>query len=438
MATDWRMIRLEKDGPLAIVTLTNPPLNVLHPHMAAELDACFTGLATDADVVVAIVTGQGERAFCAGFDIKEFPNLMMPGGAERLARALHASLDKIAHLGKPTIAAVNGLALGGGLELSMACDLRIVAANAQLGQPEIKLGLFPGAGGTQRLPRLVGAGIAKELLYVGDPVSAEEAYRIGLANKVVPAGEALRLPSRWVRLLPGWPVWRSAISRRPSIGDWILPWTPACRSRLTCSPKYFKPRMFAKVSTPLSTSVSPTFGIANRAMPAGPDASGYQLLDTGSGAKLEQVGPYRLVRPAPQALWRPSYPAEVWDTAVARYHRQSSGGGTWTYKSKLPPTWVVTYCDLTLKVRLTDFGHLGFFAEHGPHWQWLRQYVQDARRPIRLLNVFAYTGGMSLAAAAAGRVWCIWMPRKVSLPGRETTRSSLVWPRRASAGWWKT
>ncbi len=191
MATDWRMIRLDKDGPLAIVTLTNPPLNVLHPQMAAELEACFTGLATDPEVVVAILTGQGERAFCAGFDIKEFPNLMAPGGAERLTRALHASLGKIAHLGKPTLAAVNGLALGGGLELSMACDIRIVAANAQMGQPEIKLGLFPGAGGTQRLPRLVGAGIAKELMYVGDPIGADEAYRIGLANKVVPTGEAL-------------------------------------------------------------------------------------------------------------------------------------------------------------------------------------------------------------------------------------------------------
>ena len=191
MATDWRMIHLDKDGPLAIVTLTNPPLNVLHPQMAAELDACFTGLATDPEVVVAILTGQGERAFCAGFDIKEFPNLMALGGAERLTRALHVSLGKVAHLGKPTIAAVNGLALGGGLELSMACDIRIVAANAQLGQPEIKLGLFPGAGGTQRLPRLVGAGIAKELMYVGDPIGADEAYRIGLANKVVPPGEAL-------------------------------------------------------------------------------------------------------------------------------------------------------------------------------------------------------------------------------------------------------
>ncbi|MBM3223947.1 MAG: enoyl-CoA hydratase [Candidatus Tectomicrobia bacterium] len=185
------MIRLDKTGPLAVVTLTNPPLNVLHPQMVAELDACFTALATDPEVVVAIVTGEGARAFCAGFDIKEFPLLMAPGQAERLARSFHAGLGKIAHLGKPTIAAVNGLALGGGLELSMACDMRIVAANAQLGQPEIKLGLFPGAGGTQRLPRLVGAGRAKEMMYLGEPINAVEAHRIGLANRVVPEGEAL-------------------------------------------------------------------------------------------------------------------------------------------------------------------------------------------------------------------------------------------------------
>ena len=191
MAADWRMISLEQDGPLAIITLTNPPLNVLHPQMVAELDACFTALATDAAVVVAIIVGQGDRAFCAGFDIREFPRMMEPGGAEVLTNQLHAGLSKIANLGKPTIAAVNGLALGGGLEVAMACDIRLVAANAQLGQPEIKLGLFPGAGGTQRLPRLVGAGRAKELMYIGDPVSAEEAHRIGLANTVVPAGEAL-------------------------------------------------------------------------------------------------------------------------------------------------------------------------------------------------------------------------------------------------------
>lgn len=191
MASNWSLIRLEKEAPLAIVRLTNPPLNVLHPQMVAELDECFTGLATDPEVVAAVITGDGDRAFCAGFDIKEFPRMMEPGAAEPLANALHAGLGKIMNLGKPTIAAVNGLALGGGLELAMACDMRVVAANARLGQPEIKLGLFPGAGGTQRLPRLVGAGRALELMYVGDPIDADEAYRIGLANRVVPEGQAL-------------------------------------------------------------------------------------------------------------------------------------------------------------------------------------------------------------------------------------------------------
>ena len=171
-------------------------------------------------------------------------------------------------------------------------------------------------------------------------------------------------------------------------------------------------------------------------------ASGYQLLDTGNGAKLEQVGPYRLIRPAPQALWRPSSPPEVWDTAVARYQRSSAGGGAWTYKYKLPPTWVVYYCDLILKVRLTDFGHLGFFAEHGPHWQWLRQYLQASGRPIRLLNTFAYTGGMSLAAAAAGASVVhldaadsivTWARDNAQLSGLATAR--LRWRERPRRSW---
>lgn len=188
----WQLITVDKEGPVAIVTLSNPPLNVLHPQMAQEIDDCFTALATDPETVVAIITGQGDRAFCAGFDIKEFPRMMEPGGAEALAGQLHRNLLSVQDVGKPTIAAINGLALGGGLEVAMACDLRIVAANAQLGQPEIKLGLFPGAGGTQRLPRLVGAGRAKQLMYLGDPIDAEEAYRIGLANQIAPAGETLQ------------------------------------------------------------------------------------------------------------------------------------------------------------------------------------------------------------------------------------------------------
>jgi 23S rRNA (cytosine1962-C5)-methyltransferase len=131
-------------------------------------------------------------------------------------------------------------------------------------------------------------------------------------------------------------------------------------------------------------------------------ASAYHLLDTGHGSKLEQVGPYRLVRPAPQALWRPALSREVWATAAASYQRKSTGGGAWTYRHPLPPSWAVTCDDLTLQVKLTDFGHLGLFAEHGPHWQWVAQTIRAASRPVQLLNAFAYTGGMSLAAAAAG------------------------------------
>ena len=129
----------------------------------------------------------------------------------------------------------------------------------------------------------------------------------------------------------------------------------------------------------------------------------YRLLDSGHGRKLEQVGPYRLVRPASQALWPPSRPAEFWETAEAYYQRGPSGQGGWHHKKQdLPATWTLTYCGLLLRIKLTDFGHLGFFAEHGPHWQWLREQIAAAGRPVRVLNAFAYTGGSTLAAAAGG------------------------------------
>ncbi|MGE3537237.1 MAG: class I SAM-dependent methyltransferase [Candidatus Tectimicrobiota bacterium] len=131
-------------------------------------------------------------------------------------------------------------------------------------------------------------------------------------------------------------------------------------------------------------------------------ASEYAILDTGHGAKLEQVGPYRLVRPAPQALWRPSHPAALWESAAAHFRRHSAGGGTWSYRRQLPASWTLTYSQLTLKIKLTDFGHLGFFAEHGAHWHWVTERIQRATSPVRLLNAFAYTGGMTLAAARAG------------------------------------
>jgi 23S rRNA (cytosine1962-C5)-methyltransferase len=129
----------------------------------------------------------------------------------------------------------------------------------------------------------------------------------------------------------------------------------------------------------------------------------YRLLDSGHGRKLEQVGPYRLVRPASQALWPPSHPAGFWETAEAHYQRGPSGSGNWHRKKHdLPAMWTLTYCGLPLRVKLTDFGHLGFFPEHGPHWQWLREQIAVARRPVRVLNAFAYTGSSTLAAAAGG------------------------------------
>ncbi len=130
--------------------------------------------------------------------------------------------------------------------------------------------------------------------------------------------------------------------------------------------------------------------------------TGYRLLDSGNFQKLEQVGPYRLIRPAPQAIWQPAQPQNLWRSADARFQRNKSGGGQWEYRRKLPAHWLIDYYGLTLKIKLTDFGHLGLFAEQGPNWQWIQQQVKKANRPLKVLNTFAYTGGSSLAAAAAG------------------------------------
>ena len=164
-------------------------LNALSIATVAELDACVTELLARADVGAIVVTGAG-RAFAAGADIAEIGTLTAAGAqamAERGQRAFRA----LETSPKPTIAAVNGFALGGGCELAMACHVRIAADNAKFGQPEVKLGLAPGYGGTQRLPRLIGRGRAMQLLLTGEVIDAAEAYRIGLVNRVVPAAELL-------------------------------------------------------------------------------------------------------------------------------------------------------------------------------------------------------------------------------------------------------
>jgi enoyl-CoA hydratase/carnithine racemase len=181
----------EKKGPIAYVTLNRPKvLNALNQAVFAELKAVFGDVRDDADVQAVILTGAGDKAFAAGADISEMLNYTAVQ-AETATRRAQEVTELIENLGKPVIAAVNGFALGGGCELTMACTIRIAAEGAKFGQPEVKIGVMPGAGGTQRLPRLVGKGRALQLILSGETINAQEAYRIGLVNEVVPIANLL-------------------------------------------------------------------------------------------------------------------------------------------------------------------------------------------------------------------------------------------------------
>src|SRR4051812_23257700 len=188
---------LERDAGVATITINRPRvLNALNAQTFDELRRVCLALRHDADVRAVVLTGAGDKSFVAGADINELSVQTPTAGRDHAARGQHV-LDLIENLGKPVIAAINGYALGGGCELAMACTIRIAADTAKLGQPEINLGIIPGYGGTQRLARLVGRGRALELLLSGEQVSAAEAHRIGLVDRVVaPAdlmAEALKL-----------------------------------------------------------------------------------------------------------------------------------------------------------------------------------------------------------------------------------------------------
>jgi enoyl-CoA hydratase len=186
----YETLLVERSDAYAVVTLNRPKvMNALNRTLFTELDDAFTALAAESGVRAVILTGTGEKAFAAGADISELASLSAVEG-QQLARRGQAVFRRIETCGKPVIAAINGFALGGGCELAMACTIRIASDRARMGQPEVKLGLVPGYGGTQRLPRLVGKGAAMKLLLTGDMVRAEEAFRIGLVDEVVPA-EAL-------------------------------------------------------------------------------------------------------------------------------------------------------------------------------------------------------------------------------------------------------
>lgn len=177
---------VEKKPPIGYITVNRPKvLNALNIKTVLELNDAFQDMAQDDDIRVVILTGSGEKSFVAGADISEFENLT-PDGAREYAVRGQRLLNLIERLGKPVIAAINGYALGGGCEIAMACTIRVASENAKIGQPEVGLGLIPGYGGTQRLPRLVGKGRAYEMILTGDPIDAARAEQIGLVNKVVP------------------------------------------------------------------------------------------------------------------------------------------------------------------------------------------------------------------------------------------------------------
>jgi enoyl-CoA hydratase len=181
----------EKKNGIAYVTVNRPAVrNALNAATVRELKTAFDQAKNDEEVRVAILTGAGDKAFVAGADINELAT-QTPGAGREYALAGQAVFDSIEQLGKPVIAAVNGYALGGGCELAMACTFRIASDNAMLGQPEVKLGVIPGYGGSQRLPRLVGKGRALQILLTGDMVPAAEALRIGLVNAVVAPAELM-------------------------------------------------------------------------------------------------------------------------------------------------------------------------------------------------------------------------------------------------------
>jgi enoyl-CoA hydratase/carnithine racemase len=190
-ASTFENIIYEKKGAIAQITLNRPKvLNALNQATFTELGMAFECAGADAAVMGVILTGAGDKAFIAGADISELAHVTAVEARE-FTRHGQAVLDLVENLGKPVIAAVNGFALGGGCETAMACTIRLATEDAKFGQPEVKLGVIPGAGGTQRLPRLVGKGLALQLILTGGTITAQEAYRIGLVNEIVPRADLI-------------------------------------------------------------------------------------------------------------------------------------------------------------------------------------------------------------------------------------------------------
>ncbi|MDW0144069.1 MAG: enoyl-CoA hydratase-related protein [Nitrososphaeraceae archaeon] len=193
--SNMKYIQLEPQGEIALLRINRPEaLNAMNIDVVSELSRTVDIVGADESIKVVIITGAGEKSFCAGADISYMVNID-PITAEIYASSAQSVLNKIERLDKPVIGAVNGYALGGGCELAMVCDIRIASSNAKLGQPEVTIGIPPGWGGTQRLMRLVGPAKAKELVFTGKMVSAEEAFQLGLVNSVISLTSDDNLPT---------------------------------------------------------------------------------------------------------------------------------------------------------------------------------------------------------------------------------------------------
>ena len=210
-------LRCELNGPVAVWTIANPPLNLLTLALRRKLLELAITIGANDEVRAVLLVGDGTKAFCAGSDIREFSadDLI---SAER-ARSEHECYEAIESMPQPVIAVLRGHVLGGGLELAMACDLRVAADEVVLAMPEVKLGVFPSGGGTQRLPRLVGASRAKELLFLGSSIGAAEAQQIGLVDKVLPASEVMTYATRLAHSIADQPrLAIQAIKRAVNVG----------------------------------------------------------------------------------------------------------------------------------------------------------------------------------------------------------------------------
>ena len=216
---EWQYVRVELEDRIAVLTIDNPPVNCLSMRVLRELGEAIDQLLADDQVKVVIITGGSKKVFVSGADISEIRGLFDKpengyGAAREFIEAGHAMFLKIERATKPFIAAVSGFCLGGGLELALACHMRVCSERARLGATEIRLGLIPGWGGTQRLPRLTNRGKALELILTGDMIGAGEAYRLGLVNKVVPRDEVLEEARGLARRIATKPVFSIAAALR--------------------------------------------------------------------------------------------------------------------------------------------------------------------------------------------------------------------------------